>query len=451
MSDKNVRKVALEVLLRVEKEGGFSHLLLSQEMKKSNVASIDEGLLTEIVYGTMERKLTLDFYLEPFISKPQKVNEWVRMLLRMSLFQMEYLDKVPSYAVINEAVNIAKQKGHRGIASFVNGVLRSIQRKGVPSLSSIKDPVERLAIETSHPVWLVKRWIASFGFEVTKEMCEKNLEKKPISIRVNTLKTTKQEVLTRLEEEKIEAVPSSLIDDAIIIHHGNILKTQLLEEGYITIQDVSSMLAAQSLQVSEEMSVLDACSAPGGKATFLAEQMNNTGTVYAYDLHKNKINLITDQANRLGLSNIVIKVQDARKIQHIHEQEFFDRILIDAPCSGLGVIRSKPDIKYNKKKEDLERLQSIQLNILQEVAPLLKKDGKLVYSTCTVDPAENEEVVKQFLQLQPTYKVDETWLEGLQQSKYERANVTECGVQLFPQTFNSDGFFMTRLIRNEEE
>lgn len=451
MTDKNVRKVALEVLLRVEKEGGFSHLLLSQAMKKTEVASIDEGLLTEIVYGTMERKLTLDFYLAPFIKKQKDMEVWVRMLLRMSLFQIEYLDKVPTYAVIHEAVEIAKKKGHRGIASFVNGVLRSVQRQGVPSLSTIEDPVERLAIKTSHPLWLVKRWIDTYGFDTTTEICETNVKKKPMFVRVNPLKATREKVLSMLEEERIEAIPSPLLDEAIIIRKGNILKTDLLTNGYVTVQDESSMLAASCVQVEENMQVLDACSAPGGKSTFIAEKMNNTGTVYAHDLHKNKIKLVTGHAERLGLSNIVAQANDAREMQTVYEKAFFDRILVDAPCSGFGVIRSKPDIKYNKQPADIERLQSVQLDILQEVAPLLKKDGKLIYSTCTIEESENIQVVQQFLQANRTFKVDETWLDELQQDMYERACVTEYGVQLFPQTFNSDGFFMTRLVKTTGE
>lgn len=447
MSDQNVRKVALEVLLRVEKEGGFSHLLLSQAMKKERVASIDESLLTEIVYGTMERKLTLDFYLQPFIQKQKHISEWVQMLLRMSVFQMEFLDKIPPYAVINEAVNIAKRKGHQGIAAFVNGVLRSIQRKGVPKIENIKDPIEQLSIKTSHPLWLVTRWIEAYGFETAKKICETNMEKKPLTVRVNSLKTTKENVLAILEEEKIEAIPSLLIDQAIIIRKGNILKTNLLARGYVTVQDESSMLAASLLQIEKQMTVLDACSAPGGKATFLAEKMENTGTIYAYDLHKNKVKLIAGHAERLGITNIVTKANDARNLQQVHELAFFDRILVDAPCSGLGVIRSKPDIKYNKQLEDIERLHTVQLEILQEVAPLLKKDGKLVYSTCTIELRENEQVVQQFLQMNPMYRVDTTFIDEMKNDLFAGASVTEFGVQLFPHTFNSDGFFITRFIK----
>lgn len=448
MENNNVRQIALQLLMRIEKEGGFSHLIISQAMEKEKIAIIDENLLTEIVYGTMENKLLLDFYLEPFIKKQKKINDWVQMLLRMSLFQLVYLDKVPAYAVINEAVDIAKIRGHRGTSSFVNGVLRNIERKGVRDVTSIEDKVERLAVETSHPLWLVELWNDSYGLNTTKQICETNRTRKPVAVRVNPLKATRDQVIVMLEAEGLEVLPSNLADNGIIITHGNILKTTVMTDGYVTVQDVSSMLAAAMLEAEPEMDVLDSCSAPGGKATFIAEKMDNTGTIYAHDLHKNKLKLIERHANRLGLTNIIVQQHDARKIQELHEPESFDRILVDAPCTGFGVIRSKPDIKYNKSIEDINRLQAIQLDILQEVSPLLKKNGKLVYSTCTINPIENEAVIKQFLHDHPIYEVDQDFIATINEDMYEQAHISEYGMQLFPQSFNSDGFFITRLVRN---
>lgn len=447
MANSNVRNVALDMLMRIEKEGGFSHLLLSQAITKNKINEKDENLLSEIVYGTIERKLTLDFYLAPFIKSPKKLADWVNMLLRMSVFQMEFLDNVPEYAIIHEAVQIAKRKGHKGIASLVNGVLRSIQRKGVPSTDSITDDMKKLSVETSHPDWLIRRWVKEYGFAVTKAMCETNITKKPVSIRVNRLRTSRSEVLSILEKEGIEASLSPYVPDAITLETGNIFKTNLMNDGLITIQDQSSMLASKSLQVEPSMHVLDTCSAPGGKATYIGELMENQGTIYAYDLHQNKTKLIKNNADRLGLTNIHVGQSDARNLETIHEEKSFDRILIDAPCSGLGVIRSKPDIKYNKTEQDIKKLQQVQLAILLHVAPLLKDNGKLVYSTCTVDIMENEEVVKEFLNQQTDFKVDEQFLQQLDPIFYDKARVTKYGLQLFPQTMESDGFFMTRLCK----
>jgi len=446
LENKNVRQVALELLIRIEKEGAFSHLLIHQAIDRNNIKTVDENLLTEIVYGTIENKLTLDFYLQPFIQKQKKITDWVLILLRMSVYQLVYLDKIPVYAVINEAVHIAKVKGHRGIASFVNGVLRNVERQGVRNTSEIKNPINRLAIETSHPLWLVQLWVDAYGFEITEQICKTNKMKKPMTVRANRLKGTREEVLDVLNREDIKATLSEIVDQAIQVEQGNVLKSNVMKDGYITVQDVSSMLAANFLQVEPEMSVLDTCSAPGGKATYMAEAMDNTGTVYSYDLHKNKIKLIENHAKRLGLTNIQVQDLDARKLQTIYEKGTFDRILVDAPCTGFGVIRSKPDITYHKSLEDIKRLQTIQLNILQEVAPLLKKDGKLVYSTCTINPLENEEVVQQFLEYNPTFTVDDKFLLEINHPRYNKAKITDFGMQIFPQTFNSDGFFITRLI-----
>ncbi len=447
MEKSNVRYVALDLLMHIEKQGGFSHLVISQAIERENVKEIDQNLLTEIVYGTLEHKLTLDYYLQPFIQKQKKLADWVHILLRMSLFQLLYLDKVPAYAVINEAVEIAKIKGHRGIGSLVNGVLRNVNRQGVRDIKDIEDPLERLSIKTSHPLWLVELWNEAYGLTITEQICEANKQKKLINVRANRLKANKETILSMLKEAEIEAEPSVVIEHGINIVQGNIVQSELMQEGYVTVQDISSMLAAKFMQVEPRMKVLDTCSAPGGKTTYLAEAMDNTGEVYAYDLHKNKLKLIEGHAERLGLTNIQVDRQDARKLTEIHEAATFDRILVDAPCSGLGVIRSKPDIIYNKSIDDIERLQQIQINILAESSQLLKKDGKLVYSTCTINPLENEEVVEQFLQDHSTFEVDASFLTEIDDSLFERANKTAYGIQIFPHTFNSDGFFMTRLIR----
>lgn len=444
---KNVRDIALELLIRVEKDGSFSHLIISDAINKSLIEAVDEGLLTEIVYGTMERSLTLDYYLKPFIKSQKNLQSWVIQLLKMSLYQMTYLEKVPEYAVINEAVNIAKKRGHKGIASLVNGVLRNIQRKGLRSLDDIEDDVERIALQTSHPTWLVERWIKAYGFETAVEMCETNTMKKPMTVRVNQLKATREEIVEKLTAAGISSSLCKFTKHGIIIDEGSIFQTNLLKEGYITVQDTSSMLAVDYLDVTENMEVLDSCSAPGGKATYIAEIMKNTGLVHAYDLHNNKLKLIKDNARRLGLTNIEIDSKDARKLADEYNQQRFDRIIIDAPCSGFGVIRSKPDIKYNKQVTDIEKLHTVQLDILESVAPLLKQNGKLIYSTCTVEVMENEEVVKAFLAHNDSFEIDEAFLKQVNDRFQDVARVTAYGLQLFPQSINSDGFFVTRLLK----
>lgn len=448
MSKYQLRNTILDLLLRIDQDSGYSHLLIDNEIKNKNIGPKDQGLLTEVVYGTIERKQTLDYYLEPFIKDNKKVEQWVRMLLRMSVYQMVFLDKVPTYAIINEAVEISKQRGHKGIASFVNGVLRNVQRKGVQDVAEIKDETERLAIETSHPVWLVERWIKQYGYENTEAMCKMNLARKPLSIRVQPLKITREEAIEKLAEQDITAKPSMFSDQGIIVESGNVLHTDLFKEGFISIQDQSSMLATEMLKVKEDMTVLDTCSAPGGKVTHIAEKMNNKGAIHAYDLHKRKARSIRDKAEILDLSIINANQGDARKLAEKYDVETFDRIIVDAPCSGLGVIRSKPDIKYNKSIEDIENLAKIQLDILLSVASLLKKDGMLVYSTCTVDRLENDETVKQFLSKETSFRVDPAFFTELPEVLDDAIGINEYGLQLFPHEFNTDGFFITRFIKN---
>ncbi|TQS75611.1 16S rRNA (cytosine(967)-C(5))-methyltransferase RsmB [Ornithinibacillus gellani] len=443
-----LRNTVLDVLIRIDEQGGYSHLLINHELKKNQIAAIDERLLTEIVYGTLQHKLYLDYVIDEFVKSNQRLKPWVRMLLRMSIYQMFFLDKVPDHAIIHEAVEIAKQRGHRGIASLVNGVLRNVQRQGRPNLDSIKDPIKRLAIETSHPQWLVERWVKSYGYDTTEAMCQANLNHKPISVRVQALRIQRQEAMKQLEQEGFTVKPSPISEQGITIEEGNILKSSLFLDGLLTIQDQSSMLAGQMLAPIPGMQVLDTCSAPGGKATHLAELMENMGTVKAHDLHDKKIRLIKEKAKQLQLSIIDASAMDARKLGSLYSPESFDRILVDAPCSGLGVIRGKPDIKYSKQEADIARLSIIQSDILETVAPLLKQGGKLVYSTCTVDPAENTEVVSQFLNRHPDYEVDPTFFTELPDTLQQSIGVSKYGLQIFPQQYETDGFFLVRFVRH---
>lgn len=447
MSKYVLRNTMLDLLLRIEEDSGYSHLLIDAEIKKRKISSKDQGLLTEVVYGTMERIQTLDYYLEPFIKSDKKLENWVRMVLRMSIYQMVYLDKVPDYAIINEAVEIAKQRGHKGIASVVNGILRNIQRKGVRDVSLIEDDIKRLAVKTSHPEWLVKRWISFYGKEITEKMCKTNLIQKPISVRVQPLKISRADAISLLHEQGYKTRPSDFSNQGILIEEGNILYSTLFKDGLLTIQDQSSMLAGEMLDAKPGMHILDACSAPGGKVTHIAEKMENSGTIDAYDLHKKKASSITTKAKELDLTIINAKHADARNLDSLHGKETFDRILVDAPCSGLGVIRSKPDIKYNKTTEDIHRLSHIQLDILNSVAPLLKKSGLLLYSTCTVDKEENEDNVQKFLESHSDFKIDHAFFESLPPTVRKSTGISANGLQLFPQDYNTDGFFMTRFIK----
>lgn len=447
MTKNLLRNTMLDLLLRIEQGGGYSHLLISNEIESKNITGKDKGLLTEVVYGTIQRKLTLDYYLSDFINVKKKQNPWVIMLLRMSIYQMSFLDKVPDHAIIHEAVEIAKKRGHKGVAPFINGVLRNVQRKGVPSFESIKDPIERLSIETSHPFWMVKHWVNDYGLELTREMCKDNLIHDSISVRIQPMKITKKAVIDELIKDGFIVQESKLSPQGLIIKEGNILDSHLFKDGYLTIQDQGSMLVGEMVDVHKGMTVLDSCSAPGGKVTHLAEIMNDEGLIKAHDLHAKKINLIKDKSKQLSLSIIEASQADARNLQDKYDKESFDRILVDAPCSGLGVLKGKPDIKYNKTEQDLLQLSNIQLDILNSMASLLKVDGYLIYSTCTVNHLENEFVIQAFLDNNPNYEIDQAFFDDLPDVMKHSQGITEKGLQLFPQTLQTDGFFLTRMVK----
>lgn len=442
---KNVREIALDILTAVQKNKAYSNLSLNHAIKESELSSKDVGLLTELVYGTIQREMTLDYYITPFIKNPKKMQPWVLSLLKMTVFQMQYLDRVPDRAAIHEAVEIAKKRGHRGVASLVNGVLRSIQREGVPDISAIKDPLERISISTSHPLWLVKQWAQQFGLEKTEQMCEENLHAPVQTARVNSLKTTREEVLKILAEEGFSAEPSLLNEDGIRSLRGNLALSDAYKNGLISIQDESSMLVAHAVSPNGEEMVLDSCAAPGGKTTHMGERMENEGKIIALDLHAHKTKLIDEQAMRLGLSNIETRQMDARKIAEFFEPQTFDKILVDAPCSGLGVLKRKPDAKYTKTEADLHSLSAIQLTILRKVSGLVKAGGTITYSTCTVGREENEAIIDAFLEENKEFERDLTLASRLPEAV--KPYVNENTVQILPQYFGSDGFFIASIRR----
>ncbi|MGY3777561.1 16S rRNA (cytosine(967)-C(5))-methyltransferase RsmB [Isobaculum melis] len=445
---KTARYLAVDILEKTEKQGSYSNLLLNHSIEKNKLGSADSGLLTELVYGTIQRRMTLDYFLSPFIQENKKLEMWVRNLLRISVYQMVYLDKVPLHAVLFEAGEIAKRKGHIGISKLVNGVLRNAERKGFPSFSEIADPVTRLSIEISMPQWLVEKLIDQIGIEKTEELGYAILEPSKVSGRVNEKFLTRAEAIDALEEAGLEAYESEVSPVGIIVERGNLAHSPLYQSGQLTVQDESSMLVAPALQLAPHDLVLDACAAPGGKTTHIASYLDAGlgGKVVALDLHAHKTKLIEANAQRMHVDQVVeTKTMDARKVDEVFEDGLFDRILVDAPCSGLGLMRRKPDIKYTKTKADFKNLQRIQLEILDSVAKKVKECGIIVYSTCTITEEENFGTVTAFLKEHPAFElvafpVD----ERLQESVHN-----DC-LQIYPHEYGTDGFFISCLQRKKE-
>ncbi|WP_245625190.1 16S rRNA (cytosine(967)-C(5))-methyltransferase RsmB [Paenibacillus stellifer] len=443
------RETALDVLLRVEQEGAYSNLQLNSSLQKAGLSREDAGLATELVYGTLSRLNTLDFMLDQFVSKGvAKLQPWVRCLLRMSLYQIVYLDRIPSHAAVNEAVNLAKKRGHQGISGMVNGVLRSALRTGeLPALPSGLDEAERISLEHSHPLWLVKEWIGRFGAETAEAICRADNEPPAVSVRVNTTMTARDKLLLEMREQGLDAFPSQLSPFGIVVRGGgNLALSDWYRDGVLSIQDESSMLVAEALSPEPGMKVLDCCSAPGGKTSHIAELMEDQGSIVACDLYPHKAELVAQQAERLGLGSIETIAIDALELPQRYPAMSFDRILLDAPCTGLGVIRRKPDLKWSKTPGDRIEISRLQRRLLNGAAELLKPGGILVYSTCTIGSAENEENVKDFLSSHPEF-VSSDQDSPLAERLGSLLSADQPGMQILPQQFGSDGFYIAVLRR----
>lgn len=439
----NARELALQTLTDILIDGAYSNHALSEQIEKNELTVQDKNFMTELVYGTLQHEQLLNFYVTPFFNG--KVKAWVRILIQMTLYQMLFLDSVPEHAAISEAVKIAKKRGGQFNGKLVNAILREMTRTPLPSLDTIKDEAERLAVETSHPLWLIKLWSKQFGWEKTIQMARANNERVNVTIRVNGVRGTREELKQKLESEGITCEYGNLSQDALVILKGNVIKTKAFEQGWFYVQDESSMLVARALKPKHHSKVLDTCSAPGGKTTHVAELMRQTGTVYAHDVYEHKIKLIEDNVKRLGLTNVVATLQDATTLNERYESDCFDTILVDAPCSGLGILRRHPEVKITKQPSDLDEIMMIQKKILNTVAPLVKVGGTLVYSTCTVNRKENDKMVEQFLAQHPEYELDLILVNRLPEVLHEQ---TKNGmVQLFPGDYQTDGFFIACLKR----
>ena len=439
----NARELALQTLTDILIDGAYSNHALSEQIEKNELTVQDKNFMTELVYGTLQHEQLLNFYVTPFFNG--KVKAWVRILIQMTLYQMLFLDSVPEHAAISEAVKIAKKRGGQFNGKLVNAILREMTRTPLPSLDTIKDEAERLAVETSHPLWLIKLWSKQFGWEKTIQMARANNERVNVTIRINGVRGTREELKQKLESEGITCEYGNLSQDALVILKGNVIKTKAFEQGWFYVQDESSMLVARALKPKHHSKVLDTCSAPGGKTTHVAELMRQTGTVYAHDVYEHKIKLIEDNVKRLGLTNVVATLQDATTLNERYESDSFDAVLVDAPCSGLGILRRHPEVKITKQPSDLDEIMMIQKKILNTVAPLVKVGGTLVYSTCTVNRKENDKMVEQFLAQHPEYELDPTLVNRLPEVLHEQ---TKNGmVQLFPGDYQTDGFFIACLKR----
>ena len=419
MTKINIREIALLSIIEIMEKGKMSHLVLAQVLKKYQyLEKQDRAFLSRLVEGTIERIITLDYILNQFSSVPtEKMKPVIRNILRLSLYQILYMDGVAESAACNEAVKLAEKKGFKNLKGFVNGILRTIERRK----DSIQYPDEKkegtwyLSVFYSTPEWIIKQWIEQYGIEKARKMLEVSYkEERGISVRCNIEKRTKEEIRQMLEKEGVVVEECSYPDYALRISGYDYLEgLEAFREGFISVQDINSMMAAEKCGVKKGDFVLDVCAAPGGKSIHIAEKLNSTGHVEARDLSKNKVNFIQENIERSGLKNIEAVVQDALVLTEKDENRA-DIVIADLPCSGLGVIGKKNDLKYKMTEEAQKELKQLQQKILSVVWRYVKKGGILFYSTCTVNKKENEENTEWFLKEYP-FELEEsrTFLQGI--------------------------------------
>lgn len=444
----NTRRIALEALLKIE-AGEFSHVVVRDVLDKNHeLARIDRAFIKRLITGTGSYKIQLDYILSQFISKDLcKLKPAILQILRMAVYQMLYMDSVPDNAACNEAVKLAEKKGLGALKGFVNGVLRNIARNKDKAFSfeNITDKTTYFSVKYSAPVWLVKLWITEYGEDLTEKMLAAFLEESLITIRVNTAVCSVDECKKALEAEKIEFSEHEYLPEALIIKNAdNISKSLCFNMGYFQIQDVSSMLVGVAAGYKKGMKVLDICAAPGGKSMHAASLVGKEGMVISNDLTEKKVRLIEENAKRERLDNIKTKVSDACEFVPEYE-ETFDVVIADVPCSGLGVIGRKNDIKYRVKESDIDELVILQRKILNNAVRYVKKGGILMFSTCTVNRKENDGNVKWLQESFGLKPVD--FIENLGNPLCDEEAVKEGYLQLFPGRHLTDGFFVAKLYK----
>ena len=432
---KSARAVALATLIRVFRDGSYSNISFNNSLQETKLSQADQNLATRIVYGTIQEKIYLEYQFRGLL-KTELKEDYLLPLLLMSAYQILFMNSIPDRAVLNEANNLAKEFGRKHSAGFkiVNGILRAFLRRG-QILPDDKNKVLFLRVKESTPQWLVQYLINNWGESRTASILSSINKPAKNTVRVSGLTDYN---LIKEELTKLGFFPneSQIADDELVLAHGGVFKTSLFKEGKLTIQDEAASLAVSAFTFTGNEEVLDACSAPGGKTIQIAEKLKH-GYVTALDIHKNKLRLVKQNGKRMNVeSRINVKTMDARKADQTFKKEQFDKILVDAPCSGLGLIRRKPEIRYTKTLVDLTKLQKVQLDILDHVSTLLNRDGEFVYSTCTITQEEDEDVVKAFLKSHTQFE--------LQPFTAGKLKATKGMLKILPDSYGSDGFFIAK-------
>jgi 16S rRNA (cytosine967-C5)-methyltransferase len=447
---QNVRRLAAQVLLRVDARKAYADVLLDQTLKSATFDDRDRALLTEIIYGTLRWRGRLDACLKPWLRRPlQDTDPFIRNLLRLTVYQLVCLNRIPDYAAVNEAVDLAKAHSGESAAGFVNGVLRNILRGKKEFIKpDLRDSVKNFAEYWSHPEWLVEHWLKYFGTEELEALLKANNQDAPLVVRTNLSRGTREELLELFRNTGVRALILSSSPQGVLVQSRmTVEKLPGFHDGRFQVQGESSQLIAYLLGAQSGERILDACAAPGGKTTHIAELMGDSGQIIATDISPRGIKRIEENSRRLGLRSIQAFETDIAQGSSAPLGHWYDRILVDVPCSGFGTLRSHPEIKWNRNRSDVMRLSTLQTKLLVRAASYLKPGGILVYSTCTLTEDENENVVEDFLKDHNQFVLEDaagylpdqakSWVRG----RYFMA---------LPHRHNADGFFAARMRKLSE-
>ena len=414
-----MRKEAFEILCQVLINDGYASLLMRTRLEK--FAEVNKAFITQLVYGVLENYYFLGYQWQEF--KQGDLPQEIEILINMSVYQFLMLDKVPDYANVNETVEIAKRLFHGKYSKVVNAILRNCMRQGTKEVTGSIDEV--LSITTSHPLWLVKMWISHYGLETATQLCRFSLIAKPIAGRVNTMIISKEDILRN------SLFSSGRLAPEAVYYSGNLLLSEQYKSHQVFIQDEASQMVAYLVNPKKKESILDMCASPATKAIQLAQMVNDDITITCLDVHTHRVKLITDSVNELKLKSISAKCMDAREVNKEFEISSFDVVLLDAPCSGLGVLSQKPDLKLRVKPNDIDEIVMLQQELLTSGAKMVKTGGRLIYSTCTLNKKENEKQIEWFCQKNPNFQL-------VSEKTY------------FPMDYDTDGFYMTKLMKVSE-
>ena len=443
---RNPRLIALDVLVEVEGKSLPLDLLIERNFKRhEGLRQIDYAFITEAVYGTIRWRGRIDWIIGRVSRvRPERLERFILNLLRLGLYQILFMDRVPISAAVNESVEMAKTSGREEASGFINAILRRVsdEKVNMEELHSYDPP--SVSAQYSHPLWLVERWLQELGKDETIELCKANNRIPPLSLRTNTLRTNRAKLLAEIKEEVTQAVPTPFSPEGIFIDPPvPVSRIPRFQEGWFQVQDESSQLVAHIVDPKPGERVLDACAAPGGKTTHLAQLMGNRGWIYAVDISARRLSLLKENCHRLGVSIVTPLRDDLVKPVVFTRKGKFDRILVDPPCSGLGTLWRNPDIKWKRKKEEISTFKGIQRVMLNHLIPCLKNGGSLVYGTCTLTHEENEEVLKEFIAEHGGVE-----MEDLRRTlpKALKSLVGEDGFfRSFTHRHSMDGFFAARL------